>query len=193
LVDIFSDIIKRCCNGDRSAQEAIYNLLSGKMFAVCLRYCPNYEDARDLLHDGFITVFAKIGQFRGNGSFEGWVRRIFVNHAIEWYRNQSKLGLVMVSDWCENNEYFVENDDYNNSSSLLSENELLEMVQQLPQKYKLVFNLYVIDGLSHKEISKNIGISESTSRSNLLRARSILQKQVLNKLNSNPQPINATK
>ena len=90
LVDLFSDIIKRCRQGDRKAQEAIYNLLAGKMFAVCIRYCANYEDARDLLHDGFVTVFTKIGQFKNAGSFEGWVRRIFLNHAVEWYRNSKR-------------------------------------------------------------------------------------------------------
>ena len=94
MVDLFSDIIKRCRQGDRKAQEAIYNLLSGKMYAVCLRYCGNYEEAKDLLHDGFITIFTKIGQFQNIGSFEGWARRIFLNHAVEWYRKSTRMKMV---------------------------------------------------------------------------------------------------
>ena len=187
MVDLFSDIIKRCKQGDRKAQESVYNLLSGKMFAVCLRYCPNYEEARDLLHDGFVTVFTKIGQFSHGGSFEGWVRRIFVNQAIERYRNDTRLSVVTGID--ENDRYFATSDDDDEevdewSAYQLSEAELLAMVDELPPQYKVVFNLYVIDGLSHREISKKLGISESTSRTNLLRARGILQKQIKEKVDS---------
>ena len=187
MVDLFSDIIKRCRLGDRKAQEAIYNLLAGKMFAVCLRYCTNYEDARDLLHDGFLTIFTKIGQFNNTGSFEGWVRRIFVNQAVEWRRNSFKYN--MINEWNECDRYFIEPENEEEEAFgiyHLSESELLEMVEELPQQYKIVFNLYVIDGLSHKEISEKIGISESTSRSNLLRARGIMQKRVLNRIDSMP-------
>jgi len=179
LVDLFSDIIQRCRQGDRKAQEAVYNLLAGKMFAICLRYCANYETARDLLHDGFVTIFTKIEQFKNVGSFEGWVRRIFLNHAVEWYRNNSKY--EMVYNWDDSDRYFVdpENEDEDESPGYhLTEKELLAMVDKLPEKYRIVFNLYVIDGLSHKEIAQKIGISESTSRSNLLRARLIMQKQI---------------
>ena len=186
MVDLFSDIIKRCKRGDRKAQESVYNLLSGKMFAVCLRYCPNYEEARDLLHDGFITVFTKIGQYSHGGSFEGWVRRIFVNQAIERYRNESKL--LMVNDVDENDLHFAAYDEADDvdewGAYRLTEAELLAMVDQLPPKYKVVFNLYVIDGLSHREISEKLGISESTSRSNFLRARGILQKQIKEQVDS---------
>ena len=192
MVDLFSDIIKRCRQGDRRAQEAIYNLLAGKMFAICLRYCANYEDARDLLHDGFVTIFTKIEKFNNVGSFEGWVRRIFVNQAIEWYRNRSKVSMVECSD--ENERFFVE---YDNDDEMgiygLTEVELLSMVDHLPQQYKIVFNLYAIEGLSHREIAGKLGITESTSRSNLLRARGIMQKQVINRINSIPMIYNASK
>ena len=192
MIDLFSDIIKRCRQGDRKAQEAIYNLLAGKMFALCLRYCANYEDARDLLHDGFITIFTKIGQFQGTGSFEGWVRRIFVSHAVEWYRNSSKLNIV--NDGADNDRYFIEPEaDDDDGAYRLTEAELLAMVDKLPQQYRVVFNLYVIDGLSHREIAEKLGISESTSRSNLLRARSIMQKQVNDRLESLPVRSNAVK
>jgi len=185
LVDLFSDIIKRCKQGDRKAQEAVYNLLAGKMFSVCLRYCPNYEEARDLLHDGFITVFTKIGQFSYGGSFEGWVRRIFVNQAIERYRNDTKL--LTVRDMDENDLRFAasEDDDVEEWGAYrLTEAELLAMIDELPPQYKVVFNLYVIDGISHREIAKKLGISESTSRSDLLRARLILQKQIKERVDS---------
>ena len=191
MVDLFSDIIKRCRQGDRRAQEAVYNLLAGKMFAICMRYCANYEDARDLLHDGFVTIFTKIEKFNNVGSFEGWVRRIFVNQAVEWYRNKVKVTMVSCD---ENERHFVEpeNDDEMGAYGL-TEVELLNMVEELPQQYKIVFNLYAIEGLSHREISEKLGISEGTSRSNLLRARGIMQKQVRRKVDSIPVKYNASK
>ena len=146
-----------------------------------MRYCANYEDARDLLHDGFVTIFTKIGQFKNTGSFEGWVRRIFVNHAVEWYRNNAKFNVVNYGD--DSERFFSQpEDDEESEYHSLTETDLLAMVEKLPRKYKIVFNLYAIDGLSHKEIAKKLGISESTSRSNLLRARGIMQKQVNDKI-----------
>ena len=183
LVDLFTDIIKRCRNGDRDAQEAVYNLLAGKMFAVCLRYCSNYEEARDLLHDGFVTIFTKIGQFNNVGSFEGWVRKIFINLATEWYRNCSKMKMVECSD--DFDRYFFvdpEEDDEESGVYSLTEEDLLAMVDELPNQYKIVFNLYVIDGMSHKEIAKKLKISEGTSRSNFMRARTFMQKRVSDKV-----------
>ena len=192
LLDLFSDIIKRCRQGDRMAQEAVYNLLAGKMFAVCMRYCNNYEDAKDLLHDGFVTVFTKIGKFNNVGSFEGWVRRIFVNQAVEWYRNKSKTSMVGCDN--ENLWHFVETEtDEGMGAYGLTEVELLAMVEELPQQYKIVFNLYAVEGLSHKEIAEKLRISEGTSRSNLLRARGIMQKLVKNKVDSIPVRYNASK
>jgi len=194
LADLIFDIIKRCKRGDRDAQESVYNLLAGKMFAVCLRYSANYEDARDMLHDGFVTVFTKIGQFQHGGSFEGWVRRIFVNSAMERYRNDARLSIV--DDVDENSMHFAENevDDVEEWGAYqLTEAELLAMVNELPPKYKVVFNLYVVDGLSHRDIAAKLGISESASRSNLLRARGILQKKVIDKVNSMPVRSNASK
>jgi len=186
LADLYSDIIQRCKRGDRKAQESVYNLLAGKMFAICLRYCANYEDARDVLHDGFVTVFTKIGQFHSEGSFEGWVRRIFVNHAVEYYRNNAKIPVIAGLD--DNDRHFAASEETENDNDWgayqLSEVEILALVDELPPQYKVVFNLYVIDGLSHKEISEKLEISEGTSRSNLLRARSILQKTVSEKVNS---------
>jgi RNA polymerase sigma-70 factor (ECF subfamily) len=194
LADLFFDIIKRCKRGDRKAQESVYNLLAGKMFAVCLRYCSNYEDARDLLHDGFVTVFTKIGQFHYGGSFEGWVRRIFVNLAMERFRNDARLLLVDGID--ENSLHDAADEDKEVDewgAYRLTEAELLDMVDELPPQYKVVFNLYVIDGLSHRDIAEKLGISESASRSNLVRARGILQKKVIDRIGSMPVINNASK
>ena len=193
MADLFSDIVKRCKQGDRKAQESVYNLLAGKMFAVCQRYCTSYEEARDVLHDGFVTIFTKIGQFHNEGSFEGWARRIFVNHALEQYRNHAKLPIVERAD--DNDLHFAEPDEEEKDewgAYRLTEAELLAMVDELPPQYKVVFNLYVIDGLSHRDISEKLGITESTSRSNFLRARSILQKLVNDKVESMPVRSNAS-
>jgi len=194
LADLFFDIIKRCKQGDRKAQESVYNLLAGKMFAVCLRYSANREDARDMLHDGFVTVFTKIGQFQYGGSFEGWVRRIFVNIAMERYRNDARLSIVDGVDENSMNYAVHEVEDVDEWGAYqLTETELLAMVNELPPKYKVVFNLYVVDGLSHRDIAVKLGISESASRSNLLRARAILQKKVNDKVDSFPVKNNASK
>lgn len=180
MADLFSDIIRRCKHGDRKAQEAIYNLLAGKMYAVCLRYCSNAEEAKDVLHDGFVTVFTKIKQFQSSGSFEGWVRRIIVNHALERYRSINKSPVM---DQIDDIAYqLAAEPEAELDAEQLSEDDLLTMINELPQQYKVVFNLYAIDGLSHKEISDMLGIAEGTSRSNLLRARSILQKKVNEKI-----------
>ena len=181
MVDLFSDIIQRCRQGDRTAQEAVYNLLAGKMYAVCLRYCSNYEEAKDLLHDGFVTIFTKIDQFKSSGSFEGWARKIFVNHAIELYRKKTKFTTVDCLDQLTD----IEDDNVNHeeeSGCNLTEADLLAMIDELPNQYKVVFNMYVVDGLSHKDIAQKLGISEGTSRSNLLRARGIMQKKVKSKI-----------
>ena len=195
MADLFHDIIKRCIRGDSKAQEAVYNLLAGKMFAVCLRYCPNYEEARDLLHDGFVTIFTKIGQFHQEGSFEGWVRRIFVNQAIERWRNDAKLMIVNSVDDLDRQIAAPDDDVVEDEweAYQLTETEMLELVDELPPQYKVVFNLYVIDGLSHRDIAEKLEISEGTSRSNLLRARSILQKQIKDKVDSMKVKSNACK
>lgn len=182
MADLFSDIIRRCKRGDRKAQEAVYNLLAPKMYAVSLRYCANAEEAKDVLHDGFVTVFTKIKQFQSVGSFEGWVRKIIVNQALERYRNHSKLPIMEPID--EKSIQLVAEVEPEWDAQQLSENDLLAMIDELPQQYKIVFNLYAIDGLSHKEISEALGIAEGTSRSNLLRARNILQKKINDKLES---------
>jgi len=142
------------------------------MFGVCLQYSSNYEEARDVLQEGFIRVFEKLRQYKGKGSFEGWMRRIMINSALEKYRNQYNLFPVIEFD--EN----IDDNYYEDIYDELTAKDLLKFIQELSPKYRLVFNLYAIEGYSHKEISRMLGISIGTSKSNLSRARGILQEKV---------------
>ena len=168
-----SDLINGCIQGNRQMQEELYNRFSGKMYAVCLRYANNAEDAQDLLQEGFIKVFRNLHRFRAEGSFEGWIRRVFVNSSIEHFRKKS-LQLSKVSDKEENT---IEDSDIS-ALDQLAEKDIIALVQELSPGYRTVFNLYVVEGYSHKEIGEMLDISEGTSKSQLARARSILQKKV---------------
>lgn len=154
-------------------QEELYNRFSGKMYAVCLRYANNADDAQDLLQEGFIKVFRNLHRFRAEGSFEGWIRRVFVNSSIEHFRKKS-LQLTKVSDKEEN---VVESEDVSALENL-AEKDIINLIRELSPGYRTVFNLYAIEGFSHREIGELLGISEGTSKSQLARARAILQKKV---------------
>jgi RNA polymerase sigma factor (sigma-70 family) len=164
-------LIKKCVQNDRKAQAEVYQIYSGKLFAVCLKYSPNYQEAQDNLQDGFITIFEKIEQFNHKGSFEGWMKRIIINSALQKYRQKNILTLVKdeIPDVIESVEVNEEK---------ISMDFLLEKIQKLPDKYRMVFNLYILDGYSHKEISKELNISVGTSKSNLSRARQILKIKI---------------
>lgn len=166
-------IIAGCANSERKFQQLLYNMFSAKMFAVCLRYANEYNSAQDLLQEGFVKVFRNIEKFRGEGSFEGWVRRIFVNTAIEHYRKQVNLYALHDSE-AKMYEYYEDN-----ALETLKKEDIVKMIQQLSDGYRTVFNLYVIEGYSHKEIGDMLGISEGTSKSQLARARYLLQKMIL--------------
>ena len=168
-----SDLIKGCIEGDRRMQEELYQRFSPKMYAVCLRYANNSEDAQDLLQEGFIKIFRNLHRFRAEGSFEGWIRRVFVNTAIEHYRKKS----AQLSSVSEKEENTIEDTDITALDSL-AEQDILNLIQDLSPGYKTVFNLYVVEGYSHKEIGEMLGISEGTSKSQLARAKAILQKKV---------------
>ena len=142
------------------------------MFGICIRYAGNYDDAQDIVHDGFIKIYLKIGQFRFEGSFEGWMRRIMVNTALEKFRLQCQI--ININEFTKE----VDTVDTSDFSSEISARELIKFVQELSPRYRMVFNLYAIEGYSHKEISDMMDISEGTSKSNLSRARSILQEKV---------------
>jgi RNA polymerase sigma-70 factor (ECF subfamily) len=163
-------LIQKCKKRDRKSQSEIYHLFAGKLFALCLKYSKTYEEAEDNLQEAFITIFKKINQFQYKGSFEGWMKRIVINTALQTYRKKSVLNLVE-----ENypDEVVVEiNEDE------ITLKFLLKIIQELPERYRMVFNLYVLDGYSHKEISSLLNIAEGTSKSNLSRARLILKEKV---------------
>lgn len=168
-----TDLIKGSIAGDRRMQEELYRRFAPKMYAVCLRYANNTDDAQDLLQEGFIKVYKNLHRFRAEGSFEGWVRRVFVNTSIEHFRKKS----AQLSSVSEKEENTIEDSDITALDSL-AEKDIINIVQELSPGYRTVFNLYVVEGYSHKEIGELLGISEGTSKSQLARAKSILQKKV---------------
>jgi len=153
-------------------QRELYQRFAPKMYGVCLRYAGNAEEAEDILQEGFIKVFNKIGSFRSEGSFEGWIRRIFVNTAIEHFRK--KIYLQPITDYEEDT---VEG-KYLTVLDSLAEKDIIQLVQQLSPGYRTVFNMYVVEGYTHKQIAEALGISEGTSKSQLSRAKLILQDLV---------------
>ena len=163
-------LIEKCKQGDLKAQSEVYQLFAGKLFALCLKYSKNYQEAQDNLQDGFITIFKKMHQYQFKGSFEGWLKRIVVNTALQKYRKKNVLNLI--SDEIPD-EVEVEVDE-----TTVSLDYLLSIIQELPNRYRLVFNMYVLDGYSHREIAEMLEISEGTSKSNLSRARQILKRKV---------------
>ncbi|WP_296316026.1 RNA polymerase sigma factor [Winogradskyella sp. UBA3174] len=174
-------LIKNCVKQDAQAQSQLYKQYASKLFSLCLKYSKNYVEAEDNLHDAFITVFSKIDQYNNKGSFEGWLKRIAINTSLQRYRED-----VGVFDIINEGNIPDVSVDINDES--LSLDFLLKIIQELPDRYRLVFNLYVLDGYSHVEISELINISNGTSKSNLARARLILKDKIeAYKANSNSQ------
>jgi RNA polymerase sigma factor (sigma-70 family) len=167
-----ADLIKGCMEGNRRMQEELYNRFSPRMYAVCLRYAGNAEEAEDILQEGFIKIFKKLDSFRGDGSFEGWIRRIFVNTAIEHFRRKRYLMPVT-----EKEENTLEG-KYTSVLDDLAAKDIMALIQELSPGYRTVFNMYVVEGYTHKEIADMLGISEGTSKSQLSRAKVILQDMV---------------
>jgi len=171
----FSILIEECRKGRRPAQRAIYEALSSKMFAVCIRYMGDRQSAEDVLQDGFVTLFSKIGTYSGEGSFEGWARKIFVNTALMSLRKADILKKAEDTDAA----YDLGSNEVSALQSLEYQ-ELLKLISELPPGFRTVFNMYVIENYSHKEIAEALGISEGTSRSQLQRARMMLQSKIRN-------------
>ena len=163
------ELVKRCKANERKAQEMLYKQFASKMLGVCLRYATDRMEAEDMLQNGFIRVFQKAADFRGDGSFEGWVRCIMVHSSIEYYRKHHKMLQVLNTD-------DVGNEPSVNplAASNLDAQVLLGLIQQLAPGYRMVFNLYALEGYSHKEIAEMMGISEGASKSQLSRARNIV-------------------
>ena len=174
-----ADLIQGSIEGNREIQELLYHRFSSKMYAVCLRYSGNAADAQDLLQEGFIKVFKNLNKFRGEGSFEGWMRRIFLNTSIEHYRK--KVNMLSVT---ETQEVTIEDKEWNILDNL-AEKDIISMIHELSPGYRVVFNMHVIEGYSHKEIADVLGINEGTSKSQLARAKGVLKKMVENRLNIN--------
>ena len=177
LPDPYSGLVEKCLKQDRRAQRELYEKLSERMFPVCLRYMGEREKAKDVLHDGFITLFSKLGDFRGDGMFEGWARRIFVTTCLMQIRKTDILKKAVQIDGeipaaSEVLEISPE------ETAKLDADNLMELIVSMPDGFRAVFNLYAIEGFSHKEISKMLGLSEGGCRSQLSRARVWLQERI---------------
>ena len=171
--DTYGDLIRECLKGKRLAQKELYERLSSRMFSVCIRYVGDKEVAKDILHDGFITLFSKLSTFKGDGSFEGWARRIFVTTALMNLRKKDALKMSEELDCARG----MKAETVSQTQSL-GYKELMELVMSLPPGFRTVFNMYSIEGYSHKEIGEMLGISETTSRTQLSRARIWLQNKI---------------
>lgn len=169
-------LIENCKNNDTQAQSELYKLFSSKLFSVCLKYSKNTAEAEDNLQDAFLTIFEKIKQFKHKGSFEGWLKRITVNTVLQRYRKE-KVFDIITDEIADDNNIDIEDND-------VSIDYLLKIIQELPDRYRLVFNLYVLDGYSHNDIAQMLEINIGTSKSNLARARQILKKTIENYLTS---------
>ena len=166
-------LIRRCRKRDGQAQKEMYDKYAPKMLAICVRYIREADQAEDVMISAFVKIFDRIDQYKGEGSFEGWIRRIMVNESLTYIRKNKSMYLEV------DIEYADREPDYGNLDSQLQAEDLLKLIQQLPVGYRTVFNLYAIEGYSHKEIAEQLDISENTSKSQLSRARTLLQKQLL--------------
>lgn len=164
------ELIQGCRRGDRAAQKRLYDTFSPKMYALCCRYVKDSMEAEDVLVTAFTKILDKIDQYKSEGSFEGWIRRVVVNEALTWLRRNRNMYLETELEAADYEP------DYKSLSDHLEAEDLMTMINDLPSGYRIVFNLYAIDGYSHKEIADQLGISENTSKSQLSRARAYLQK-----------------
>lgn len=163
-------LIENCKINDTRAQGELYKLFSSKLFSICLKYSRNYVEAEDNLQDTFLTIFKKIKQYTGKGSFEGWLKRIAINTVLQKYRNERVFDII--------NENITEDVVVEVDEDIIPIDYLLRIIQELPDRYRLVFNLYVLDGYSHKDIADMLNINIGTSKSNLARARQNLKATI---------------
>ncbi len=165
------EIIRLAIENNRSAQQKIYAQFSSKMLSVCRQYIKDIHQAEDIMITAFMKVFTNLKNFQHNGSFEGWIRRIMVNECISHIRVQKKVSFI------EDEHYFEES--FNNIESQLSVEDIQFLIDGLPDGYKIIFNLYAIEGFKHQEIATMLGINEGTSKSQLSHARKILKEQII--------------
>lgn len=168
-----NQIIKASVSGDRKAQERLFNIYAGKMMTVCRRYAKSEAEAEDFMQEGFIRVFTFLGSYENTGSFDAWIRKVFVNTALKQLSKKSIQIDVDVEDSYNVSSYEVD------VVSKMSEQEILGLLEELPTGYKTVFNLFVIEGYNHKEIADLLHIEEGTSRSQLVKARKMLQDKII--------------
>lgn len=169
---VYKQLIEQCVNNDPKAQKELYRIFASKLFGICLKYCSNKAIAEDLFQESFITIYKKLHQFKHQGSFEGWVKRITINTILQHFKKQKKHQPIiddLIPDQVEDIE--IENTDFELEY-------LLKLIQELPNQYRLVFNLYVLDNYSHAEIAEMLTISVGTSKSNLSRAKQLLRKKI---------------
>jgi len=168
------EIVKGCLNNDRKCQEMLYRKFSNTMYGVCLGYTKNKEEAKDVLQEGFIKVFKNIKNYSGEGSLEGWIRKIMVNTSIDFYRVRARkdhhIDIENIPDSQQVVDYSV--------LEIMSANEILNLIQKLPEGAKIIFNLYVVEGYTHDEIARILDISEGTSKSQFWRAKKLLQQML---------------
>lgn len=175
-----TEIIKGCLKNDRASQKALYEHFYSKMLGVCLRYSNDSDEAKDVLHEAFLKVFTNLKNFTGSGSFEGWIRRIMVNTAIDQLR-KNKQNYLIVSTVYANEKASDTADEMSDDdlSMHISQDDIVKAVQELTPAYRNVFNLYVVEEYTHKEIAEMLDISEGTSKSNLSKAKFNLKKNLL--------------
>lgn len=174
-------VVKGCIKGDRASQKILYERYYSRMMGICYRYARDSDEAKDLMHDGFIKIFNSLHKFKFSGSIEGWMRRLMINSAIDHYRKNKNVFSLSESHANEIVEEQEEDDDsiYSNFNAQM----IMEAVQNLSPAYRTVFNLYAVEGYSHKEIAEKLNISIGTSKSNFSKARMNLKKQLEDKLN----------
>lgn len=161
-----------CLRNERKNQELLYKILCPKMMALCQRYAADKDEAQDIMQEGFIKLFKNMHNYRGEGSLEGWIRRIMVHAAISRYRKAKPM--VLVDDFSESTYQLSRS----NNGNRLEANDLMQMIQALPATYRSVFNMYAIEGYSHQEIGDTLGMSELLSRTTLHRARAVLKEKI---------------
>jgi RNA polymerase sigma-70 factor (ECF subfamily) len=165
--------VQACLKGDPRAQKALFEKFAAKMFAVCLRYMNNHDDAQDALQDGFVKVFSKLIDFKNEGVLEGWIRRVIVNTCLDAIRKNAKTKFDVSLD-----DVSYKLDYIDTGMEHLEVEELMKLIQSMPNGYRIVFNLYAIEGYTHKEIGERLGVNENTSKSQYLRARAFLRERL---------------
>jgi RNA polymerase sigma-70 factor (ECF subfamily) len=168
-----TSLVNECLKGNSKAQKALFDKFAPKMFSVCLRYMKNTEKAEDALQDGFIKVFVNLLNYKNSGVLEGWIRRIVVNTCLDELKKNKKL-LLNIS--VEEVEYKLESNDFVQEQMMAD--DLMKLIQNMPEGYRVIFNMFAIEGYAHQEIATQLGISESTSKSQYLRARAYLKNRI---------------